>query len=164
MAAGSTYTPIASTTLGSAQTSVTFSSISGYTDVVIVASVKATSGGNLRMRFNGDSGGNYSSTWFGADSGSTGSGRTSNETYIRVDSYGYIETTQFNPHIINVMNYANTTTNKTALTRDGSPASGIDAMVGLWRNTAAITSIELYASAGQMATGSTFTIYGIAAA
>ena len=37
MAAGSTYTPIATTTLGSAQADVTFSSISGsYTDLVLI--------------------------------------------------------------------------------------------------------------------------------
>jgi hypothetical protein len=164
MPAGSTYTPIATTTLGSSASSVTFSSFSGYTDLVIICSIKATTGGNVRLRFNSDSGSNYSTTWLGADSGSSGSGRVSNETFIRTDYFGYIESSSFTPHTLNVMNYSNTTTNKTVLMRDGSPSTGVDAMVGLYRSTSAITALELYASAGQLATGSTFTLFGIAAA
>jgi hypothetical protein len=38
------------------------------------------------------------------------------------------------------------------------------AVVGLWRNTASITSMTYSASANNFATGSTFTLYGIAAA
>ena len=43
MPAGSTYTPIATTTLGSSQATVTFSSFTGYTDVILVASARGTS-------------------------------------------------------------------------------------------------------------------------
>jgi hypothetical protein len=43
MPAGSTYTPIATTTLGSAQADVTFNSFSGYTDLVLVANVQLAS-------------------------------------------------------------------------------------------------------------------------
>ena len=45
MAAGNTYTPIATTTLGSAASSYTFSSIPGtYTDLVLVVSGKYSTG------------------------------------------------------------------------------------------------------------------------
>ena len=58
----STYTPIATQTLGSAAASVTFSSIpQGYTDLVLVDNVKSASGAGdseLDVRFNGDSGSN----------------------------------------------------------------------------------------------------------
>jgi hypothetical protein len=55
MAAGSTYTPIATTTLGTAQSSVSFSSFSGYTDLVLVSSTKAaTSDQNIAVRFSSD--------------------------------------------------------------------------------------------------------------
>ena len=59
-----TYTPIATTTLGSGQTSVTFSSISGtYTDLILIASASNTGGAtNIRLQFNGDTATNYSST------------------------------------------------------------------------------------------------------
>ena len=46
MAAGNTYTPIATTTLSSSQNDITFSSIpSTYTDLVIVFNGKSTNAG-----------------------------------------------------------------------------------------------------------------------
>jgi hypothetical protein len=70
------------------------------------------------------------------------------------------------------MNYSNTTTNKTALVRqntvDAADFNGALSAVGLWRNTAAITSIAIKAirlgSAQNYSIGSTFTLYGIQAA
>ncbi len=59
-----TYEPLATTTLGSAASSVTFSSISGsYTDLVVVFSGTAGGGNsNLILTFNSDTGSNYSWT------------------------------------------------------------------------------------------------------
>ena len=66
MAAGITYTPIASTTLGSAAASYTFSSIPNtYTDLVLIASMAdSNSGADQRMlvQVNGDTGTKYSTT------------------------------------------------------------------------------------------------------
>jgi len=59
------------------------------------------------------------------------------------------------------MNYANTTTNKTILSRSNAADKGVMATVSLWRNTAAINSITLLASANNFATGSTFSLYGV---
>jgi hypothetical protein len=63
-----------------------------------------------------------------------------------------------------VMNYSNSTTYKTALAKGGGADYGTEAYVGLWRNTSAITSITVLSSSGNMATGSTITLYGIKAA
>lgn len=169
MAAGSTYTPIATTTLGSAQTTVTFNSFSGYTDLVCVYSTYSTVGvADIVIQFNGDTGSNYSATILFGDGTSAGSYRQSSQTQILADYYGSAGTTTglFNVAILNVMNYANTTTYKTILNRPGRAASGTDAVVGLWSSTAAITSmlLKLGGSGNQFATGSTFTLYGIAAA
>ena len=59
-----TYEPIATTTLGSATASVTFSSLGSYTDIVLVCSVQSASSGDARIniRFNGDTASNYSGT------------------------------------------------------------------------------------------------------
>jgi hypothetical protein len=58
------------------------------------------------------------------------------------------------------MNYSNTTTYKTSLVRTNNDR--VAAVVNLWRSTAAITTIKLEeVVTGDIATGSTFTLYGI---
>jgi hypothetical protein len=62
------------------------------------------------------------------------------------------------------MNYANTTTYKTILSRINNPGGYVNASVSLWRKTPeAITTLEAYA-ASNWASGTTFTLYGIKAA
>lgn len=166
MAAGSTYTPIATTTLGSSQSTVTFSSFSGYTDLVLVTSAKTTSGSNdAVIRFNSDTGTNYSSTILSGSGSAASSARSTNATYAFLDSYGWVTSSDFNAAVTQIMNYSNSTTYKTVLSRSNNASAGVDAIVSLWRNTAAITSITiLLAGSLTFATGSTFTLYGIAAA
>ncbi len=63
------------------------------------------------------------------------------------------------------MNYSNATTYKTILVRGGDASQKVDATVNLWRSTSAITSITLFPGGGNsFLTGSTFSLYGIAAA
>lgn len=167
MAAGSTYTPIATTTLGSAAASYTFSSIpSTYTDLVLVfrGNITAPTSASFLMRFNGDTGSNYSDTNLYGSGSAAGSYRDTSSTNIRVGAVNNGSGGQSNL-IINVMNYANTSTYKTALNRFNDAGAETAAVVGLWRNTAAINSITLLlASTSTYATGSTFTLYGIQAA
>ena len=164
MAAGATYEPIATNTLGSAQSSVTFSSISGsYTDLILIMSVLAESnlgGQNAGIRFNGDTGSNYSATWIYAN-GVTApySERQTNVTSIgRADFY---TTTVPMTTIISINNYSNSTTYKTALIRSNESSNGTRANVGLWRNTAAINQITVIIDGGNFGSGSIFTLYGI---
>jgi hypothetical protein len=166
MAAGSTYTPIATTTLGSTQSSVTFNSFSGYTDLVLVTKGKTSSGSNdAIVQFNGDTASNYSSTFLSGDKSSALSARSSNVTRAFLDSYGWVTSSEFNLSIAHIMNYSNTTTYKTMIARSNNAANGVDAVVSLWRSTAAITSMTIFLSGSlSFATGSTFTLYGIAAA
>jgi hypothetical protein len=156
----STYEPIATTTLGSTQTSVTFNSFSGYTDLVLVASVSSSGGGGVAsLRFNGDSGSNYSDTYMYGNGTTAASGRDVSQTVMSAGDYPSSGT--FSVNIYNFQNYSNSTTNKTVLMRHSTNGVTV-ASVGLWRNTAAITSIVL--SSGGYAAGSTFTLYGIKAA
>ena len=159
MAASSTYTPIATTTLGSATTSYTFSSIpSTYTDLVLVVSVLGNGPQYARYRFNGDTGTNYSYTVISGDGTSATSSRATSAAGLNM---GLNNTNAMN--ILNVMNYANTTTYKTALARRGDASFGLDQYVGLWRSTAAINSIEFY-SPNNLNAGTTLTLYGISCA
>lgn len=165
----STYTPIATNTLSSATTTVTFSSIAGtYTDIVIVANLKmGASTYQPILRFNSDTGSNYSSTTIWGDGSSSGSSRHTNQNGIYANPGAGVGTAgQFEPWIINVQNYSNTTTYKTTIARFNNAQSVSNAGVGLWRNTAAITTISLTAESGSndFQTGSVFTIYGIKAA
>ena len=166
MAAGSTYTPIATTTLGSDQASVTFSSISGsYTDLVLVSNVKVSSAGEaVQIRFNSDSGNNYSYTQLSGNGTSAASSRSRNTSIIYISNDG--SATNYGTAITQIMNYSNTTTYKTTLGRFSEASATSWADVGLWRNTAAITSVTLNVSgtSKNLSSGSTFTLYGIAAA
>lgn len=161
-----TYEPIATTTLGSAAASYTFSSISGaYTDLIIVLSTKLTSGADgINMQFNGDTGTNYSFTYFSGSGTSATSGRFNNTSNIKVAFNGYPTTADGHTSIVQINNYFNATTFKTAITRDNNANNGTGAIVGLWRNTNAITSIVLTAVSSTFTAGSTFTLYGIKAA
>ena len=163
MAAGSTYTPIATTTLGSAQSSVTFNSFSGYTDLVLIANTTAAGNQNILLRFNSDSGTNYSYTRMTGAASATSNRESSIDAINLYNSSaslnGVMATT-----IIQVMNYANTTTYKTVLGRGNGGANEVNAQVGLWRSTSAITSLTLSIFTTNFSAGSTFTLYGIQAA
>jgi len=165
----STYEPIATTTLGSAQASVTFSSFSGYTDLFLVANVLATSTSTdytMKINYNGDTtSGLYSDTYlYGTGSGTGASNRHSGQNTIYLQTGGYLSTTVPRTFNISIQNYSNTTTYKTLLSRSSQANDTVDTFVGLWRNTNAITSFILTLTGGTFGIGSTFTLYGIKAA
>jgi hypothetical protein len=167
MAAGSTYTPIATQTLTSAQSSVTFSSISGaYTDLVLVCNsgqVTADTSTNFRVGASNtiDTGSNY------ADTGLNGNGSTANSyrnlSNSRMIIAGSNSSDISDNFILQIQNYSNTTTYKTVLSRANVPGYRVVATVSLWRNTAAINTIQIYGGSNLLS-GSTFTLYGILAA
>ena len=162
MAAGPTYEPISTNTLSSAASSVTFSSISGsYTDLIIIQNSQSSAGGYTQITFNSDTGSNYSNTQVSSGASVPGTDRSSNFTYIQS---GYSSGSVRITHIHQIMNYSNSTTYKTTIMRWNDTSDSVGASVGLWRNTAAITSITLTQAGGNYSTGSTFTLYGIAAA
>ena len=160
-----TYEPIATTTLSTAASSITFSSIPAtYTDLKVVFIGTVTEPGEvLYYRFNSDSGSNYSVTQLWTSGSTINSRRLDSATQLST-SYGYsLQGT--NPQMIyfDVFSYAGST-NKTTLgshAGDNNGAGGFDSTVGLWRNTSAITSIFLFCSYLTFKTGTTATLYGI---
>ena len=160
-----TYVELDKVTVGTATSTVTFSSIpSGYTDLVIVFSGNASAITNSFMRFNSDTGSNYSMTWMAGTGSAAASGRETSQTRLLIDVYGYANPSNITNKIINVQNYSNTTTFKTVLGRANNSAAGTDALVGLWRSTSAITQIDILTlSATTFSVGSTFSLYGIKA-
>lgn len=164
-----TYEPIATTTLSTATASVTFSSIpQTYTDLLIIGQLgQSASNNSVRYRYNSDSGSNYSYIYIKGVGTSAGSGTEANATS------GYITETSGDSGLncifrCNILNYTNTTTYKTLITRSGRANELADLVVSTWRNTSAITSISIAQGASfptnNLISGSTFTLYGIKAA
>lgn len=164
-----TYEAIFTETLASAQASVTFSSIPAtYTDLVLVCNVKSTTTTNayLRVRYNGDTGNNYSITVLSGNGTAASSTRGSNTSVAYLNYNFTMPTTMQTAIISNIQNYSNTTTYKSAINRSNIASQGVEAMVTLWRSTAAINSITISTDNGGaiIDTGSTFSLYGIKAA
>jgi hypothetical protein len=158
-----TYEPIETKTLGSGQTSVTFTSVpTTYTDLVLIVNGTGSSGVSaLKLQVgNGsvDTGSNYSWTNIQGDGISAGSSRGSGVTEMNL---GLMDTT-ISTSIFHFMNYSNTTTYKTFLGSGADTAYAIRKVVGLWRNTAAINTFTL--SGTTLQTGTTLSLYGIKAA
>jgi hypothetical protein len=156
------YTVTGSNLLGT--TGVTFTSIpSTYTDLVLVQDTTLTAAAIAFLQVNSDTGSNYSRTTLSGNGTSAASSRQSSQTQISTDVVHMTSTR--GTYILNFQNYSNSTTYKTVLIRNNNTAFGTEATVGLWRNTAAITSIKCYLDrAESYVVGSTFTLYGIKAA
>lgn len=169
MPAGITYEEIVSQTLTSAASSVTFSSIpTSYTDLVLVCSTRSTasSGDDYAWIYlNGDTtASNYSRTLLVGDGSSVNSNRFANLISLTMPSAS-TSSGVYNVEILNFQNYKNSTTFKTVLSRNSLATVGTYAQVGLWRNTSIINTIQLVPYFGpNFAAGSTFALYGIAAA
>jgi hypothetical protein len=167
MAAGATYEPIATQTIAVATTAITFSSIpSTYTDLRLVFVGTQTSG-NLDLQFNGDTGSNYSQTYIYGDGSSAASARRNSVSQIQLSEYSAPNATTPSIRYVDIFSYAGNTY-KTALNTESQDLNGSGFTlngVGLWRSTAAITSVSLTVfGAGLLKVGSIATLYGIKAA
>lgn len=157
----STEVAIATTTLSSAATNITFSSISGsYTDLRLVLTGTADSS-TVYVQFNNDTASNYSMTRLDGDGSTASSTRQTSLSECRLYN---MQTTTPSLHTLDIFSYAGST-NKTLLATtqsDNNGSGNIRYYVQLWRNTAAITSVKLFFYSGTgFATGTTATLYGI---
>jgi hypothetical protein len=170
MAAGATYEPIATNTLVSATGSVTFSSIPGtYTDLVLISNIKSnnTNNSSLLFEINGSNSGSlYSGTMIYGTGSVYGSNRVVNQDfgYIMRNGGLSVSGTVIQPFITYINNYTNTAKYRTVLSRNNVADTNVGADSALWRSTAAVTSFRIFAGTNDFAVGSSFTLYGIAAA
>ena len=158
----STFEPIATTTLGSAASSITFSTIPGtYTDLRLVIVPKGD-GPNTYLRFNSDTGSNYSGTYLIGNGTSASSYRETSVTEILLDVRG-LDLTSLSLLTVDIFSYAGST-NKTVLgtfSEDKNGSGQVGRLVGLWRSTSTITSLSFRAPGGTFSSGTTATLYGI---
>jgi hypothetical protein len=163
--ATTTYEPIYSTTLSSNQSTVSFSSFGGYTDLRIVANIKLTGTNGVYFKPNSDSSSVYSATTMYGNGSSTTSSRLTTGDLGGTGMYipgGTFSTSNFSVLQIDFMNYTNTNVYKTALARYSTPGSRVGCSAELFAKTTAITTLEFGCDGGgSIASGSTFTLYGI---
>jgi hypothetical protein len=168
MAAGATYEYIQTTTLNSNVNSVTLSSITNtYTDLILIGYVQQDASYDTpTIRFNGDTGANYSTLIFSGSTSTIASLRGSNDSFIYGGYYAVPPVPDnFGTMILHINNYSNTNIKKTLIIKSGRDTGGIDLHQGYWNSTNAINSITINMSQGtNWAAGTTFNLYGIKAA
>jgi hypothetical protein len=158
-----TYTALATITLASTASSVTFGSIPAtYRDLVVVFDGLATANQAFRLRINTDSGSNYPYVYMRSQGNTPESG---NGTATEVP-FNLSTTTSGTRcmSLVQIMDYSATDKHKTCLVRANydQPAVGrfVEAQAVRWSNTAAITSLQV-SSASNLGAGSRIDIYGI---
>jgi hypothetical protein len=164
--ATATYDKIATTTLGSAASSITFSSIAAsYTDLKLTLVLKCAVLTNVRIQLNSDTGTNYSITCVGGNGATALTSSTIGQSSMRFD-INNTTSGSINLFNLDIFSYAGSTY-KTVLgnyNADNNGSGFVTDTVGLWRSTAAITSVFVYGQASAFDTGTTATLYGIRAA
>jgi len=160
--ATATYIPIATQTLSGSANAVTFSSIpSGYTDLKLVSSGGSGAvGAGLSVIFNGDGGSNYSDSCI-YGTGSTAAVSSDKNVYGVNSTAGYVSLQSPFLFSMDIFSYTGSTYKVTLsqFADDNNGSGKVIATVGLWRNTSAITSLQVQSNG--ILTGTTFTLWGI---
>jgi hypothetical protein len=153
-----TYIPLATATLASASASVVLGSIPAtYRDLVLIVNTPPIAGDQLVLRFNGDTGNNYSRQYMESIFGGTGAAAGTND-FAYVGAFGGDQASL----IVNIMDYSVSGTQKSFLAR-GDAAIVTKATALRWANTAAITSVTVRLVSANLPIGTTINLYGIAA-
>ena len=155
--------------------SVTSSTLSGTYNNLLIYVINYSSSSNdqfLRMRFNADTGSNYGNfsvrfSTTGSNFGPSGGFSGSAISIMDDNNAGISSTAANNISAVTVYNYANTvgtdahklvnTFNK----HTSSTIKGLFNAVGVWENTAAITTVNFFNSNSQNFSSGTAYIYGV---
>ena len=152
-----TYTPLATVTLASTASSVTFGSIPAtYRDLIIVSNmlntVDAVDG---TIYFNGDTtAANYTRVFMYA-TGSVLSSTGNNQSFTPRIAVGSL--------VVQIMDYSATDKHKTTLVRSDQAGYITYTQASRWANTAAVNTIRLAPASGSFAIGFTASLYGVIA-
>lgn len=157
-----TYTPLGTITLSASASEVIFSGIpaslngQSFRDLVVIIAGTSASTTTFGIRFNGDSGNNYTYV----EMNGQGSGLT--ESSAGTLSYALMgrSGSQQSTSTFQLLDYTATDKHKTALARGGQQTEIVRASAARWANTAAITSLTVTGS--NWNSGTTMSIYGIA--
>ena len=107
------------------------------------------------IRMNGDTGNNYNVVRMYNQASDT----TSNGSAMTVGEMWAVR----NNIVVQIMDYSATDKHKTVLSRSNALDSYVFAIAGRWANTSAVNSLTFLISSGTLVSGTTVSLYGIAA-
>jgi len=164
---------IESKTLGTAQASIEFTSIpQTFTDLIALVSVRSADTSTferLSVRFNSDSGTNYSNRFLIGDGGSASSSNRTGANLFSLEA-GVQGTNSTSNTFANgqlyIPNYTSAVVkslSSDSVTENNATPAGQAITAGLWNNTAAITTITFsyFIGASNLVAGSTVSLYGV---
>lgn len=173
MPAQSTYVPIQTWASTGSSNGYTFTAIpQTYTDLVVVTygrDTRAVQDEVVLIAINGDTSSLYSYTYTAANGSSVNSYRATAQGFainFTCLTGASAPTNVFGSGSFTILNYANSTTFKTILGSGAADTNGnglTSVTTGIYRNTSPVTSL-LVQTYNPLLTGSTITLYGIAAA
>lgn len=175
MAAGSTYSQIASIAASGSTSDISFTNIpQTYTNLVLVASVRgakaATTCSLLAYVGTGPNGTSLlqsnenSVTYITGDGSSATSTRTTNGSGLQLVTAPAASATSgvYKQYVLHFPQYNNSTTYKAMIARTDSAIDSARAIVGLARTTLPLLTVGIATYGdGNIVSGSTFTLYGI---
>jgi len=174
-AATGSFESIATVTATGSETALNFTSIpSTYSHLQIrgIARSLEVAANSRRgtIRFNSDSGSNYTQHSLQGDGTSASAFGYSGLTYIYIEQMALTDgciANAFGVSIMDIIDYASTSKFKTLKVINGgsnnntSTSFQVGLGSGLWRSTSAITSIQIGLDGETFKSGSTFALYGI---
>lgn len=151
------YVSLATIKLTESTSSVDFLSIPQiYSDLVLVINSSRSTSSNIDMRFNSDSGSNYSFAYMLGE----GSTPTSASGTLSTMNFGYTSTAP-TLQILEIMEYSKTNKHKNTFLRHNRADLQVNGGIFRWASTAGVTSISLVTSGGTFSANSTFDLYGV---
>ena len=162
------YELISTTILGTSTASVTFSSLGDYSSTYKHLQIRAVAKydsafDNLLMRFNSDTGNNYSHHRLIGNGSTVSSIATANTSSLFPGLASSTTSGIYSPTVIDILDPYSTTKNTTIRALYGdSENPTVRLASGAWYNTSAISSILIYSqSSFNFVAGSRFSLYGI---
>lgn len=157
--------PISAITLAASSASIEFNNIPGtYSHLQLRGIARTATNVSLGLRFNSDTGSNYSRHFLNGSGSSAAAGGGASTTTIFAGTAAQASST-FGANVIDILDYKDTSKYTTVRSFSGSDNNGsgfVQFMSGNWRNTNAVTSISIIQVEGDQLTQYTqFALYGI---
>lgn len=174
VAVASDYELIETESIGTAVASVTFTSGGVWADYehlqirAVTRSARASTSDGLKIQLNSDTGSNYVYHSLRGDGSSVISYDALSRTAMSFDTMPAATSTAsaFGGFVVDLLDFSNSNKNTTARSLGGFAGTGNELALGssLWLNTAAVTSITIFAGFGNLVANSRISLYGLKAA